>query len=209
MTATADYSGKTKGQLQAFAEGVQVNTTRLKRQRRTELDGNGKRVTVPSSPVPGVETRDRKTPQPLIEPVEYATASWRRALTTMDSPLGPWLLWCYCGDLAFDKQMAITKWAWAEFKAWLGSRKVQKKTLERLKSLMWLAAQDVKAEVNGREIYSVVRLCELVEANPKSWAQTFAPHWAAMRGICLRLDREALHGVNRKRINIKAVNFHA
>jgi hypothetical protein len=35
----------------------------------------------------------------------------------------------------------------------LGAKKVAGKTMERLKKLIWLAAQDVKAELAGRETY--------------------------------------------------------
>ena len=45
MMATADTSGKTKGQLQAFTEATQVCTTRLKRKRRTIVEEDGRRIT--------------------------------------------------------------------------------------------------------------------------------------------------------------------
>jgi hypothetical protein len=45
--------------------------------------------------------------------------------------------------------VAITQWAWAEFREQLGAKKVAGKTMERLKKLIWLAAQDVKAELAG------------------------------------------------------------
>jgi hypothetical protein len=45
--------------------------------------------------------------------------------------------------------VAITQWAWAEFREQLGAKKVAGKTMERLKKLVWLAAQDVKAELAG------------------------------------------------------------
>ncbi|EPQ7638371.1 bacteriophage antitermination protein Q, partial [Escherichia albertii] len=42
---------------------------------------------------------------------------------------------------------AITQWTWSEFKALSGSRKIAGKTLDRLKKLIWLAAQGVKNEL--------------------------------------------------------------
>lgn len=41
----------------------------------------------------------------------------------------------------------------AEFSAQLAGKKVAGKTMERLKKLIWLAAQDVKAELGGRDVY--------------------------------------------------------
>lgn len=49
--------------------------------------------------------------------------------------------------------MAITQWAWAEFRGQLGAKKVAGKTMERLRKLIWLAAQDVKAELAGKDVY--------------------------------------------------------
>jgi hypothetical protein len=43
-----------------------------------------------------------------------------------------------------------------------GAKKVAGKTMERLKKLIWLAAQDVKAELAGRETYEYQDLAALV-----------------------------------------------
>ncbi|WP_425134909.1 bacteriophage antitermination protein Q [Enterobacter hormaechei] len=85
-------------------------------------------------------------------------------------------------------QVAITQWAWDEFREQLGTKKVAGKTLERLKKLIWLAAQDVKAELAGRETYEYQSLASLVGVTPKNWSETFTDRWVDMRRIFLRLD---------------------
>ncbi|CZY10349.1 phage antitermination protein Q [Enterobacter bugandensis] len=91
--------------------------------------------------------------------------------------------------------MAITQWAWAEFREQLGAKKVAGKTLERLKKLIWLAAQDVKADLVGRETYEYQALAELAGVAKSTWTETYLPHWLAMRCSFKRLDSIALISV--------------
>lgn len=54
-------------------------------------------------------------------------------------------LLCYSGSICREYQITITHWACKEFKAHSGTRKVAGKTQERLKKLIWLAAQGGKS----------------------------------------------------------------
>ena len=81
------------------------------------------------------------------------------------------------------------------------------KTLERLKKLIWLAAQDVKAELAGRDTYEYQALADLVGVTPKNWSETFTDRWVEMRRIFLRLDSGALLQVTRSRSQQKATNL--
>lgn len=79
ITATADLSGSTKGQLVAFAENAQLATNRYKRKRlKVRDEETGKMITLHNPPVPGVQSRSKGSSIALVLPVEYATASWRR-----------------------------------------------------------------------------------------------------------------------------------
>lgn len=118
-----------------------------------------------------------------------------------------WLLWNYSENIRFEYQVAITLWAWAEFREQLGTKKVAGKTLDRLKKLIWLAAQDVKAELAGRETYEYQAMAELVGVTPKNWSETFTDRWVEMRCIFLRLDSGALLQVTRSRSQQKATNL--
>lgn len=209
MIATADLSGAMKGQLVAFAENGMANTDRLKRKRRKMLDEvTGKVIMIHSDPVPGTQTRGKGTSKALIEPVQFCTASWRRALATLDKHEHSWLSWCYFNELHFNHQIAITEWAWAEFKAGMGKQKVAGKTMLRLQALVWLAAQDVKNEIAGRETYKYQKLAELIQVGDKNWSETFTERWETLRRVFLRLDREALCTTSRTRSQQKATNLH-
>jgi len=127
---------------------------------------------------------------------------------SLDEHQKAWLLWNYSENVRWENQVAITQWAWSEFRAQLGVRKVAGKTMDRLKALIWLAAQDVKAELAGREIYEYKQLAELVGVTAKNWSETFTDRWVEMKRIFLQLDSGALLQVTRSRSQQKATNSH-
>lgn len=98
----------------------------------------------------------------------------------------------YGGNICWEYQIAITQWAWNEFNTQSGTRKIAGKTLERLKKLIWLAAQAVKAELFGGEGYEYRDLASLVGVTSKNWSETFTERWVAMKHIFLQLDSQAL-----------------
>lgn len=207
MVATADLSGATKGQLVAFAENAQFTATARSRGRKKIADpATGRMVNPSSPPIPGQQSRAKGSSIALVSPVEFGTASWRRALMSLDEHQMAWLMWSYSENLRFEYQVAITHWAWDEFKAQLGARKVAGKTMNRLQALIWLAAQDVKAELAGRDTYEYQRLAQLVGVTAKNWSETFTERWMDMRRTFLRLDGEALLQVTRSRSQQKATN---
>ncbi|ELN9581047.1 MULTISPECIES: bacteriophage antitermination protein Q [Enterobacter] len=208
IVATADMSGATKGQLMAWLENAQFDTKTFKRKKPRVMDEvTGKIITLDNQPIPGKQSRAKGSHIPLVNHVEFCTASWRRALMSLEEHQKAWLLWSYSENLRFEYQVAITQWAWAEFREQLGAKKVAGKTLDRLKKLIWLAAQDVKAELAGRETYEYQAMASLVGVTPKNWSETFTDRWVEMRRIFLRLDNGALLQVTRSRSQQKATNF--
>ena len=207
MVATADLSGATKGQLVAFAENAQFTATARSRGRKKITDpATGRMVNPSSKPIPGQQSRAKGSSIALVSPVEFGTASWRRALMSLDKHQMAWLMWSYSENIRFEYQVAITQWAWDEFKTQLGARKVAGKTINRLQALIWLAAQDVKAELAGRETYEYQKLAQLVGVTAKNWSETFTERWKDMRGTFLRLDGEALLQITRSRSQQKTTN---
>lgn len=200
IAALSDFSGTTKGQLQAWLENAQFVTGRFKRKKLKVRDEiTGKLYTLDNPPVPGKQSLAKGSAIELILPVEYQTASWRRAVLSLDEHQKAWLLWTYGGSMCWEHQVIVTQWAWNEFKTRSGTRKIAGKTLERLKKLIWLAAQDVKRELSGLKIYEYQELASMVGVSPKNWSETFTERWVAMRSIFHRLDSEALLLVTRTR----------
>ncbi|CAI9399251.1 bacteriophage antitermination protein Q [Lelliottia sp. T2.26D-8] len=207
IVATADLSGATKGQLVAFAENAMFEATPRSRLRKKVADPVTGRMVNPSSPpIHGHQSRAKGSHIPLVNHVEYCTASWRRAVLSLDEHQKAWLLWNYSENNRFEYQVAITQWAWVEFKSQMGAKKVAGKTMDRLKALIWLAAQDVKAELAGHETYEYQKLAELVGVTPKNWSETFTDRWGDMKRTFLRLDSSALLQVTRSRSQQKSTN---
>lgn len=205
MVATADLSGATKGQLVAFAENAQFTATARSRGRKKITDPATGRMVKPSSPpIPGQQSRAKGSSIALVSPVEFGTASWRRALMSLDEHQMAWLMWSYSENLRFEYQVAITQWAWDEFKAQLGARKVAGKTIKRLQALIWLAAQDVKAELAGRDVYQQQDLAAMCGVKPDNWSHNYADYWRAMCTIFKRLDGDSLLNTVRTRSQQKA-----
>lgn len=208
MVATADLSGATKGQLMAWLENAQFDTGTFKRKKpRVKDDVTGRMITLDNPPIPGKQSRAKGSHIPLVQPVEYSTASWRRAVLSLEEHQKAWLLWNYSENTRWESQVAITQWAWGEFREQLGTRKVAGKTMDRLKALIWLAAQDVKAELAGRDTYEYKQLAELVGVTAKNWSETLTDRWVEMKRIFQRLDSGALLQVTRSRSQQKAANY--
>lgn len=208
IVATADLSGATKGQLVAFAENAMFEATPRSRGRKKIADPVTGRMVNPDGPaMNGSQSRGKGSHIPLVQPVEYSTASWRRAVLSLEDHQKAWLLWNYSENTRWENQVTITQWAWAGFREMLGTKKVAGKTMERLQKLIWLAAQDVKAELAGRDTYEYQALADLVGVTPKNWSETFTDRWVVMRRVFLGLDSGALLQVTRSRSQQKAANY--
>lgn len=209
IVATADLSGATKGQLMAWLENAQFDTGTFKRKKpRVKDDVTGKMITLDNPPIPGKQSRAKGSHIPLVQPVEFSTASWRRAVLSLDEHQKAWLLWNYSENTRWENQVAITQWAWAEFRAQLGTRKIAGKTMDRLKALIWLAAQDVKEVLVGRDPYQYRDLAALVGVSKTNWSTNYVEHWEAMVRLFARLDTDSLKQVSRSRSQQKATNYH-
>ncbi|HBS1074165.1 bacteriophage antitermination protein Q [Klebsiella pneumoniae] len=208
IVATTDLSGATKGQLVAFAENAMFEATARSSKRMKVVDPATGRMVKPSNPpVPGKQSRAKGSAIALVQPVEYSTASWRRALLSLEYHQKAWLLWNYSDNIRWEHQETITRWAWEQFSEKLAGVRIAKKTVDRLRQLIWLAAQDVKAELAGRETYEYQKLAALVGVTPKNWSETFTERWEEMKTTLRRLDSDALLQVTRSRSQQKATNF--
>ncbi|MCT9843718.1 bacteriophage antitermination protein Q [Leclercia adecarboxylata ATCC 23216 = NBRC 102595] len=208
IVATADLSGATKGQLMAWLENAQFDTKTFKRKKpRVKDEVTGEMITLDNPPIPGKQSHAKGSHIPLVQPVEYSTASWRRAVLSLEEHQKAWLLWNYSENTRWENQVAITQWAWCEFRAQLGTRKIAGKTMDRLKALIWLAAQDVKEVLVGRDPYQYGDLAALVGVSKTNWSTNYVEHWEAMVRLFTRLDTDSLKQVSRSRSQQKASNY--
>lgn len=208
MVATADLSGATKGQLMAWLENAQFDTGTFKRKKPRVLDEvTGEMITLDNPPIPGKQSHAKGSHIPLVQPVEYSTASWRRAVLSLGDHQKAWLLWNYSENTCWEHQVTITQWAWSQFCEHLAGKRVAKKTSDRLRQLIWLAAQDVKGELSGKESYQYGDLAALVGVNKTNWSQNYVEHYDAMISLYKGLDSQALLHVSRSRSQQKTANY--
>lgn len=78
-------------------------------------------------------------------------------------------LGCYQYPLGAPE--TITRWAREQFSEKLAGIRIAKKTIDRLRQLIWLAAQDAKAGLAGRDQYQYSDLAEMVGVTPKNWSE--------------------------------------
>jgi len=209
IVATADLSGATKGQLMAWLENAQFDTGTFKRKKPRVLDEvTGKMITLDNPPIPGKQSHAKGSHIPLVQPVEYATASWRRALLSLEEHHKAWLLWNYGENISWDHQVTITRWAWEQFSQQLEGKRMAKKTMDRLRQLIWLAAQDTKGVlVKGLESVEHQELARFTGVSKSTWSETYAPHWEAMQRIYEQLDGCSLLAASRSRSQQKTANY--
>ncbi|TYS06457.1 antiterminator [Citrobacter freundii] len=205
IVATADLSGATKGQLMAWLENAQFDTGTFKRKKMKVKDEvTGEMITLDNPPIPGKQSHAKGSHIPLVQPVEYSTASWRRALMTLEEHQKAWLLWNYSENVRWCYQVEITQWGWQQFSQRLAGKRVAKKTIDRLHQLIWLAAQDVKAELAGRYVYQQQDLAAMCGVKPDNWSHNYADYWRVMCSIFKGLDSESLLCTVRTRSQQKA-----
>ena len=205
IVATADLSGATKGQLVAFAENAQFTATARSRGRKKVYSEVKQRMVNPDGPpMSGSQSRAKGSSIALVLPVEYSTASWRRALLSLEEHPKAWLLWNYSDNIRWEHQETITRWAWEQFSEKLAGIRIAKKTVDRLRQLIWLAAQDVKAELAGKYVYQHQDLAALCGVKPDNWCHNYADYWRTMCAIFKRLDSDSLLCAVRTRSQQKA-----
>lgn len=203
--ATADFSGRTKGQLVALVEQLQFTHERYPRKRQFIVDEvTGKKIMLRNPPVPGKQSHAKGTSIPQVIPVEFSTASWRRAIFKLEDAESAWVKWNYLHETDFSLQTIIVQHGWQLFSETIKGRRIAGKTKEKLKALIWLAAQDVKEQLSGRETYLNEELAGFVGVSPDNWTHNYRDYWRAMRGVFLSLDRNSLISIVRSRSQQKS-----
>lgn len=108
IVATADLSGATKGQLVAFAENAQFTATARSRGRKKVFSKDKQKMVNPDGPpMSGSQSRAKGSSIALVSPVEFGTASWRRAVLSLEDHQKAWLLWNYSENIRFEHRWLL------------------------------------------------------------------------------------------------------
>lgn len=98
--ALADFSGSTKGQLQAFSEHPPADKNKYPRHHPEIVMEGGqgcgsKVVKTLATPLYVLETRSRRRPLPPMKDAEFASSAWRRSVNGLGEHLQAWVRYCY------------------------------------------------------------------------------------------------------------------
>ncbi len=209
IVATADLSGATKGQLVAFAENAMFTATPRSRSRVKVINpANGKLVNPSNPPIPGQQSRAKGSHIPLVQPVEFSTASWRRAVLSLEEYQKAWLLWCYAENIPTECESTILLYAWREYRNLPSEKRVADKTVQRMKGFILMAAADTKNKIHGEEEVSQTNLAEVMGVSRSTWSKVYQPHWLKFKAIFEKVDNDALCSITRSRSQQKAANSH-
>ncbi|HFK5650250.1 TPA: bacteriophage antitermination protein Q [Enterobacter ludwigii] len=197
--ALADFSGTTKGQLQAFSEHPPADKNKYPRHHPEIVmeggEGCGANVVKTlATPLYVLETRSRRRPLPPIKDAEFASSAWRRSVNGLGEHLQAWVRYCYGYDLTFRYQMLMCQYVWAQFQNRHGSKKLQDRVTKKLVGLVWLAAQEVAASRNNDTYkeYAGAALARMVSVERSTWLRVYAAHWADFKAAFVELDSLAL-----------------
>lgn len=196
--ALADYSGSTKGQLEAFAERPLADRNLHPRQplHVVELDdgrGGVRQVRKQNSAMYVLETRSRRCPAPPIKENEFCEVPWRRAVNALPEHQQAWLRYCYGFDLRFRYQTLICETVWNAHQKNLPDGLLMK-TKKRIVSLVWLAAQDVAAVQHNESYkeYAGVLLANRLGVSRTTWCKIYKQYWTALKTAFFELDQNAV-----------------
>lgn len=207
IVATADLSGATKGQLVAFAENAQFTATARSRGRKKVFDVNKQRMVNPDGPpMSGSQSRAKGSSIALVSPVEFGTASWRRAILSLEEHQKAWLLWCYAESTPEESEATILLYAWHEYSTLPREKRVADKTIQRMKGFVLMAAADTKNKIHGKPEMSQINLADVMGVSRSTWGKIYQPHWLKFKGVFELVDNEALYSICRSRSQLKSTN---
>ncbi|EID8040509.1 hypothetical protein VQZ33_004659 [Salmonella enterica] len=187
-----------RGQLAAF-EGFAARATskRYGRHRERTLKIGNRWYCRDTDPVYVLETARNKKQPDIITPEEFRSASWRRAINSLDDYEKAWILYCYGARHTYMNHMLICEYIWLQMHDRLrASRKritdSMTGNLITLAGLMtWNAAQLI-SEREGAQVFASTYAAQEIGVKANSWSQNYKKHWQFMFRKCEELDSQAL-----------------
>ncbi|EBW6364363.1 hypothetical protein DPU24_27060 [Salmonella enterica subsp. enterica serovar Oranienburg] len=194
-----------RGQLAAF-EGfapARANSKRYGRHRERTLKIGNRWYCRDTDPVYVLETARSKKQPDMITPEEFSSASWRRAIYSLDDYEKAWILYCYGGKLTYMNHMLVCEYIWLQMHdrlRSLGKRITDDMTGNLIKLTgiaVWNAAQVMSGKDNA-EIFAATYAAQEIGVKANSWSQNYKKHWKFMYDKCAELDLIALKKLMRK-----------
>ncbi|EFR6021679.1 hypothetical protein HYJ82_005475, partial [Salmonella enterica] len=103
-----------RGQLAAFEGFSRATTKRYGRHRERTLKIGNRWYCRDTDPVYVLETARNKKQREMITPEEFSSASWRRAIYSLDDYKKAWILYCYGGKQTYMNHMLVCEYIWMQ-----------------------------------------------------------------------------------------------
>ncbi|EAN4720327.1 hypothetical protein AB654_18950 [Salmonella enterica] len=192
-----------RGQLAAFEGFSRATTKRYGRHRERTLKIGNRWYCRDTDPVYVLETARNKKQREMITPEEFSSASWRRAIYSLDDYKKAWILYCYGGKQTYMNHMLVCEYIWMQMHNRLrASRKRitddMTGNLITLAGIMtWNAAQMMGGKDNA-EIFAVTYAAQEIGVKASAWSRNYKKHWQFMYDKCEDLDSQALEKLMQK-----------
>lgn len=199
-TALYDLPLGQKGQI-AIMSDMAGGDSFTGRPSRSVESGDGE-IVIDAEPVRYRQGKKYKQNKPLILEATYKSGIWRQAVNKLAEPHLAWAKYCYGEDLKFDHQLIICKEVWDRFLSRenaTGQKKMANKTQQKVRSLVWLAAQVAVRQIRGPALeYTGAQLSRFLGLKPNNWQTHYSPRWALLLAVCADLDNEVIAHVERQ-----------
>ncbi|MGU7118719.1 bacteriophage antitermination protein Q [Salmonella enterica subsp. enterica serovar Pomona] len=187
-----------RGQLAAFEGFAALATSkRYGRHRERTLKIGNRWYCRDTDPVYVLETARNKKQPDIITPEEFRSASWRRAINSLDDYEKAWILYCYGARHTYMNHMLICEYIWLQMHDRLrASRKritdSMTGNLITLAGLMTWSAAQLISEREGAQVFASTYAAQEIGVKANSWSQNYKKHWQFMFRKCEELDSQAL-----------------
>ncbi|EGN4872836.1 hypothetical protein IHY79_005063 [Salmonella enterica] len=192
-----------RGQLSAFEGFARATSKRYGRHRERTLKIGNRWYCRDTDPVYVLETARSKKQPDMITPEAYGTASWRRAINSLDDYEKAWILYCYGGKQTYMNHMLICEYIWLrmhERLRSLGKRITDDMTGNLIKLTgitAWNAGQLISGKDNA-EVFAATYAAQEIGVKASAWSQNYKKHWQFMYNKCADLDYQALEKLMQK-----------
>ncbi|EFO8356626.1 hypothetical protein HPL01_003208 [Salmonella enterica] len=192
-----------QGQLAAFEGFARATSKCYGRHRERTLKIGNRWYCRDTDPAYVLETARNKKQKDMITPEAYGTASWRRAINSLDDYEKAWILYCYGGEHTYMNHMLICEYIWLQMHNRL--RASRKRTTDdmtgnliTLASIMtWNAGQLISGR-EGAQVFASTYAAQEIGVKANSWSQNYKKHWQFMYNKCAELDQASLEKLMRK-----------
>ncbi|ECW1609780.1 hypothetical protein F3U24_25535, partial [Salmonella enterica] len=146
--------------------------------------------------------RSKKQPD-MITPEEFSSASWRRAIYSLDDYEKAWILYCYGGKQTYMNHMLICEYIWLRMHERLRSlgKRITDDMMGNLIKLTGITAWNAGQLISGKDnagVFAATYAAQEIGVKASAWSQNYKKHWQFMYNKCADLDYQALEKLMQK-----------